>query len=91
MKRVHVWISGQVQGVWYRESTKKAAQALGVTGWVKNRSDGRVEGVFEGPAEAVDQLVAWCGHGPERARVDVVHVEDEPATGGFEAFLVERQ
>lgn len=90
MKRVHLWISGRVQGVWFRESAKKAAEALGVVGWVRNRPDGRVEGVFEGPAGAVEQLVAWCRHGPERARVDALHVEDEPATGGFEAFRVER-
>ena len=90
MKRVHLWISGRVQGVWFRESTKRAAEALGVVGWVRNRPDGRVEGIFEGPAGAVDQLVAWCRHGPERARVDAVHVEDEAATGGFEAFRVER-
>ncbi len=88
--RMHVWVSGTVQGVWFRESTKKAAEALGVVGWVRNLPDRRVEGVFEGPASAVDQLVAWCNHGPERAMVTAVHAESESATGEFEAFRVLR-
>ncbi len=89
-RRMHVWVSGRVQGVWFRESTKKAAEALGVVGWVRNLPDGRVEGVFEGPGEAVDKLVAWCRHGPDAAVVLAVHDEQEAATGEFEAFRVVR-
>ncbi len=68
-------ISGRVQGVWFRESCKQEATALGVTGWVRNLSDGRVEAVLEGPEAAVARVVEWCRHGPARARVDRVEVE----------------
>ncbi len=59
-KRVHAWISGTVQGVFYRDSTRREAQRLGLGGWVKNLPDGRVEAVFEGDPDAVDALVDWC-------------------------------
>jgi acylphosphatase len=79
--RQHVWISGLVQGVWYRESCREQARALGVTGWVRNLADGRVEAVFEGPPAAVDRAVAWCHGGPRRARVDTVQIAEEEAVG----------
>ena len=74
-------VAGRVQGVWFRESCREQAVALGVGGWVRNRSDGRVEAVFEGPPAAVDRLVAWCAEGPSRARVDSVEEQREPPTG----------
>jgi acylphosphatase len=84
--RARVFLTGRVQGVWFRESCREQAVALGVGGWVRNRSDGRVEAVFEGPGAAVDRLVAWCAEGPARARVDSVEEHREAPTGepGFQ-------
>ncbi len=84
--RAHVYVSGVVQGVWFRAHTREAAVSIGVAGWVKNLPDGRVEAVFEGAPEAVRAAVGWCGRGPARARVDAVDVVDEPPRGlvGFE-------
>lgn len=76
--RRHVWVSGVVQGVFFRTSTIRVAQDLGVHGWVQNLPDGRVEAVFEGPPAAVDAAVRWCRHGPERAVVQRVEAVDEP-------------
>jgi acylphosphatase len=73
--RRRVLVSGRVQGVWYRESCRETATARGVTGWVRNLADGRVEAVLEGPPEAVEAVVEWCRGGPARARVDGVEVE----------------
>lgn len=75
--RRHVWVSGRVQGVFFRAATVKAAKANGVSGWVRNLPDGRVEAVFEGPAESVEAAVSWCRHGPEHAVVDHVEIVDE--------------
>ena len=72
--RVRVVITGRVQGVWFRDSCREQARAEHVGGWVRNRSDGAVEAEFEGSPAAVDRMVAWCGHGPPRARVDDVTV-----------------
>lgn len=74
MKSVHVLISGLVQGVGYRYSTRQAATERGVTGWVRNLPDGRVEAEFHGSAQAVDALLAWCEQGPPAARVESVEV-----------------
>jgi acylphosphatase len=68
----HVVVAGRVQGVWFRDTCCEHARNLGVAGWVRNLTDGRVEAVFEGPAAAVDRMVAWCHEGPGRARVDSV-------------------
>jgi acylphosphatase len=76
-----VWVSGRVQGVWFRESCREQAHALGLTGWVRNLADGRVEAVFEGPGAAVERAVAWCRQGPRRARVDDVEITIEPPVG----------
>jgi acylphosphatase len=80
-ERRHVWISGRVQGVWFRESCRAKAVELGVTGWVRNLGDGRVEAVFEGPDGALDQIVSWCHDGPRSASVVVVEVAVEPVVG----------
>jgi acylphosphatase len=79
--RAHVFVAGRVQGVWFRESCREQAVALGLGGWVRNRADGQVEAVFEGPPAAVDRLVAWCAEGPSRARVDAVEEHREEPTG----------
>ena len=85
--RRRVLVVGRVQGVWFRESCRERAEALGVTGWVRNRADGAVEGVFEGTDSAVARLVAWCHEGPSRARVDRVDVTAEQPIGEH-GFLV---
>lgn len=81
-----MWISGRVQGVFFRYRAAEEARSEGLTGWVRNLPDGRVEAVFEGPAEAVDRLVAWCRRGPQGARVEEVQAQPEEAEGlrGFE-------
>ena len=85
--RRRVIVGGRVQGVWFRETTRRAAEARGVTGWVCNRPDGRVEAVFEGGEEAVESLVGFCREGPERAAVTEFDVsEEEPE--GLEGFRV---
>lgn len=87
-KRVHVIVSGRVQGVNFRRYTQQTAQGLGVSGWVRNRPDGAVEGCFEGEASAVDALVAWCKEGPSYARVDRLELQEEPFVGEFTGFLI---
>jgi acylphosphatase len=81
MRRVHVLVAGRVQGVFFRASCAQEARALGVAGWVRNASDGRVEAVFEGPEAAVEAMIDWCRNGPGHARVDAVEVEREVPTG----------
>ena len=88
--KVHVLISGRVQGVYFRESTRAVATELGVTGWVRNLRDGRVEVVGEGEEAAVRRLIAWCREGPPGARVSRVNAEWREPTGEFGAFRVER-
>jgi acylphosphatase len=86
MLRKHVLVSGQVQGVFYRDSCRRIAGQQGVAGWVRNLPDGRVEAVFEGEPENVDRMVAWARRGPARARVTSLDVREEPVEGliGFQ-------
>ena len=87
MIRARLLISGRVQGVGFRASTAHAASRIGgLTGWVRNLDDGRVEAVVEGPPEKVDALLAWCRTGPPAARVSEVETNREPATGEFSGF-----
>jgi len=79
--RRRVWISGRVQGVWFRESCREQADAMKVHGWVRNSVDGRVEAVLEGSDASVERLVAWCREGPRRARIDDVEVTVEEPLG----------
>ena len=85
--RVRVIVTGRVQGVWFRDSCREEARALGVRGFVRNRADGAVEAELEGPAPAVERMVEWCRHGPPRARVDAVDTE-RIATVGEPGFRV---
>ena len=84
--RAHVWISGRVQGVFFRASTVDEAVTRGVDGWVRNSSDGRVEAALEGERSAVEAMIAWCRKGPPAARVSAVEVTWEKPKGehGFE-------
>jgi len=84
--RARLLISGRVQGVWFRGTTRDVAQSLGLEGWVRNLPDGRVEAVFEGPKDKVQQAIAWCHKGPRYARVESVEVnweQPEGLSGGF--------
>ena len=87
-KAVHVIVSGRVQGVCFRMETLRTAVRMNVTGWVKNRRDGDVEGVFEGVPEDVDALVSWCKRGPEMAIVSGVAVRDLNYTGEYADFTI---
>jgi acylphosphatase len=84
--RRHVTVHGDVQGVFFREATRRKATEAGVSGWVANRPNGTVEAVFEGPAEAVDELVDFCREGPTSASVERADVREEEPEGisGFE-------
>ena len=86
--RAHVSVSGQVQGVFFRQATKRQAENQGATGWVRNLPDGRVEAVFEGEENAVKALVDFCRTGPPGASVAEVSVSWEPFTGEFKRFQV---
>ena len=88
MTRVHLIVSGHVQGVFFRQSTKSIARTIGLQGWVRNRTDGTVEIVAEGPLEDVNKLVEWCEKGPETARVERVDRVDEFPVGLPEGFDV---
>ena len=86
--RVTVTVSGIVQGVNYRRFTQQQARQLGVTGWVRNLPDGRVEGCFEGEAAAVNALVDWCRTGPPAGRVDELAVRPAAYAGEFTDFTI---
>ncbi len=86
--RARVIVSGHVQGVFYRASAQRQANALGLKGWVRNLPDGRVEAVFEGEPAAVERMLAWCRIGPPNAYVTDVDVRYEPFTGEFTGFGV---
>ena len=79
--RKRVVVTGRVQGVLLRDSTRRVAQRHGVGGWVRNTRDGAVEAVFEGAPEAVERLVAFCREGPPGASVDEIEVRDEQPEG----------
>lgn len=81
MTRRRVVVSGRVQGVWFRQACAEQAGMARVTGWVRNRRDGKVEAVFEGQDNAVDAMVDWCRRGPERALVTSVEVSEEKPEG----------
>jgi acylphosphatase len=81
VKRVRVLVSGDVQGVGFRWSTREEAAGRGLNGWVRNLLDGRVEAAFEGPANDVDAMVAWCRTGPKWATVSRVETVEETPSG----------
>ena len=84
--RVRLIIEGRVQGVWFRESTRREAVSLRVFGWVKNLYDGSVEALIEGPEDRVMKLVSWCHKGPAAADVIKVHQNREEYQGEFNSF-----
>lgn len=81
MIRRHVVVHGLVQGVFFRDTVRRRAQAASVAGWVRNSRDGTVEAVFEGEPSAVERLVAFCGEGPRGAQVERVETTTEEPEG----------
>ncbi|MFZ5633898.1 MAG: acylphosphatase [Bacillota bacterium] len=88
MLKKHVFISGRVQGVYFRAYTRKKADSLGIRGWVRNLPDGRVEAVIQGSAPAVEKMLEWCRTGEPPARVDKVEVIDESGPEEFVGFRI---
>jgi len=86
--RAHIIVSGRVQGVFFRSRTSARARRTGVTGWVRNLRDGRVEAVFEGDREAVEEMIGFCKVGPPGALVKDVEVRWEAYTGEYENFTI---
>jgi acylphosphatase len=86
VKRARVVARGRVQGVFFRDSTRREAESVGVAGWARNRADGAVEAVFEGDDDAVDRMVEFVRRGPGHSDIDDVEVVDETPEGlsGFE-------
>lgn len=88
LTRAHVFISGRVQGVSFRYYTARQAEALGLTGWVRNLPDRRVEAVFEGTERDVQHMLRWCVHGPPSATVDRVEVNWEQPERTHRSFKI---
>ena len=86
--RVHVFISGKVQGIFYRAHTKKKADEMGLNGWVRNLDDGRVEAFFEGPKEKVEEIVKWCWKGSPGSRVSRVSRASQVSRENLKGFEI---
>lgn len=86
--RAHVFVSGKVQGVYFRQNTMQTAQKNNTTGWVRNLEDGRVEAMIEGDEQSVNKVVEWCHQGPAASKVDRVDVRHETYTGEFSDFAI---
>ncbi|MCD6248524.1 MAG: acylphosphatase [Hadesarchaea archaeon] len=86
--RAHVYVGGRVQGVFFRYETQMRARRLGVKGWVRNLSDGRVEAVFEGDREKIEEMLEFCKRGPPGAQVTNLTVKWEEPTGEFSDFEI---
>ncbi len=86
--RAHIFVSGRVQGVFFRDSARREVLKLGIGGWVRNLEDGRVEAVFEGEKEKVEEMVKWVKMGPIFARVDKIEVEQQEYRGEFKSFEI---
>tara|TARA_B100001559_G_scaffold241820_1_gene204830 strand:+ start:244 stop:522 length:279 start_codon:yes stop_codon:yes gene_type:complete len=87
-KRIHIFVTGRVQGVFFRQSTRVVAIKNNVNGWVCNLDDGRVEIVAEGETKNINNLADWCKTGPANSRVDEFELSEEGFTGEFENFEV---
>ena len=88
--RAHIFVSGRVQGVFFRVETRYEAIKRNVAGWVRNTSGGRVEAIFEGEREDVEKLIEFCRKGPSGARVTKVDVQWEEYSGEFKDFKIRR-
>ena len=85
-QRVHIFVKGKVQGVFFRQTTKTVAEKKNVTGWVRNLKDGRVEAILEGQNVAVSEVVEWSHRGPTNAIVEDVQIVIEKYKGEFSKF-----
>ncbi len=90
LRRVHLRITGLVQGVSYRACARDEARRLGLRGWVRNLPGGEVESVAEATPDVVDRFIAWCHQGPAEARVEAVHVDEAAIDAPFTTFEVRR-
>ena len=88
LKRIHIFVTGRVQGVFFRQSTRVMAIKNNVNGWVRNLDDGRVEIVAEGENQHIDNLADWCKTGPANSRVDEFELSEENSIDEFETFEV---
>jgi len=88
MIRVHLIISGLVQGVFFRKHAQEKAKLIGITGWIGNEADGTVAVVAEGPSNKINDFVDWCSSGPSTSRVDKVKKEKIPYMAEFEDFSI---
>ncbi|MEC9435755.1 MAG: acylphosphatase [Thermoproteota archaeon] len=88
MKQIHIFVTGRVQGVFFRQSTRVIAIKNNVNGWVRNLDDGKVEIVAQGETNNVDNLADWCKTGPANSRVDEFELKEESITEEFENFEV---
>ncbi|MEM2927981.1 MAG: acylphosphatase [Nitrososphaerota archaeon] len=86
--RAHVFISGLVQGVFFRWNTKKMADKLQLSGWVRNLPDGRVEAIFEGNKESIEKMIEWCKKGPSEAIVEKVEIIWEEYKSEYKGFKI---
>ncbi len=87
-QRVRIFVTGKVQGVFFRQAMKVTAKKNGVSGWVRNLQDGRVEAVVEGDERDVCRMIEWSHAGPANARVEDVEIQNEEFSGGFSEFDV---
>lgn len=88
MPRLHVWVEGSVQGVFFRDSTRRVARTLRLTGWVKNLADGRVEAVFQGDRKSCERALEFVNQGPPASRVDDVESRWEDEEEDFKDFEI---
>jgi len=89
-RRVHILVSGRVQGVWFRAATAEVAKGLGIVGWVRNLPNGSVEIEAQGPAGQISEFIAWCRMGPPRASVEQLEVSDRSPSDDCVVFEVRR-
>lgn len=88
MKQAHIFVSGYVQGVWYRKFVKKNAVKLGLTGWVRNTTNGKVEAIFQGEEKIIKQIIELCREGPPFAEVKDVQAEWQEVEEKLKSFLI---
>ncbi len=86
--RIHIFVTGKVQGVYFRQNTVYKAQELNISGWIRNLKDGRVEAVFEGEKVNINKLLDWCRDGPKNAIVKNIEIINEPYKNEYSNFQI---